>query len=189
MTLSDLFNHIRGVFASWRIANRSIGGNHLCISRGVKIHHPECVSIGNRVFIGKGEEIYPYLSDHSAGYPKICIGDRVCLGDYNRLACSDSLIIEDDVLFAAYVHISDHSHEYRNVDLPIWQQGIFSKGPVRIGKGSWLGFRAEILSGVTIGEHCIIAAGAVVTKDVPSYSIVAGVPAKVISQYDFQTKQ
>ncbi len=89
--------------------------------------------------------------------------------------------------FAAYVHITDHSHEYRDISKPVIDQGVFTKGPVRIGKGSWIGLRASILSGVTIGEHSVVAAGSIVTKDVPAYSVVAGCPARVISHYDNET--
>ena len=182
--LDSVINHIRG-----RIISHKCGhcGKNLCVSKGVKINNPRYITFGNNVFMGKHAEIYPYPTD--CFKPQIIIGDHVCIGDYNRFACADKLIIEDDVLFAAYVHISDHSHEYRDVSRPIHKQGIFSKGPVIIGKGSWLGFRSEVLSGVKIGEHCVVAAGAVVTHDVPPYSVVAGIPAKIISKYDFSSKK
>ena len=69
------------------------------------------------------------------------------------------------------------------------KQGVFTKGPVRIKKGAWLGFRCNILSGVTVGEHSVIAAGAIVTKNVPPYSVVAGCPARVIKKYDFDKQE
>lgn len=64
--------------------------------------------------------------------------------------------------------------------LPVSKRPIVTKGPVIINKNVWVGDKASILSGVTIGEGSIVAANAVVTKDVPAYSVVAGNPAKVI---------
>ena len=74
-------------------------------------------------------------------------------------------------------------------NIPIKKQQLISKGPVIIEDDCWLGFETEILSGVHIGKHSIVAARAVVTKNVPPYSIVAGNPARVIKQYNFETKQ
>ena len=92
------------------------------------------------------------------------------------------------MLFAGYVHITDHSHGYENIDIPIAQQPLISKGGVVIEDQCWLGFGCEILSGVHIGKHSIVAARAVVTKDVPPYSIVAGNPARIVKKYNFDNK-
>ena len=69
------------------------------------------------------------------------------------------------------------------------EQGTIEKGPVRIGRNSWIGIRCSILSGVTIGEHSVIGAGSIVTHDVPPFSIAAGVPARVIKKYNFETQK
>ena len=181
--VENIICRLRGLYVLL-LTNQSVKKN-LRISRRVIITNKKQITFGNNVAIDHDAEIYPVGGDGETKYSsKVCIGDNVFIGAYNRFACCDSLVIEDDVLFAAYVHITDHSHEFRDINLPVHAQGIFEKGPVKIGKGSWLGLRCNILSGVTIGEHCIIAAGAVVTKDVPPYSIVAGIPAKVIKRYD-----
>lgn len=73
--------------------------------------------------------------------------------------------------------------------MPITPQPLISKGPIIIDDDCWLGFGSEILSGVHIGKHSIVAARAVVTKDVSPYTIVAGNPAKIVKQYNFDTKQ
>lgn len=73
--------------------------------------------------------------------------------------------------------------------MPITPQPLISKGPIIIDDDCWLGFGSEILSGVHIGKHSIVAARAVVTKDVPPYTIVAGNPAKIVKQYNFDTKR
>ena len=107
----------------------------------------------------------------------------VVLGAINKIQ------IGKNVLFAGYVHITDHSHGYEDISQPIAPQKLISKGPVIIEDDCWLGFNCEILSGVHIGKHCIIAARAVVTKDIPPYSIAAGNPAKIVKRYNMDTKQ
>lgn len=178
----SLSNWVRGkwfLFSTGEKLNKNIN-----IGNDVRFKNKKYVSIGNNVSIGNGAEFFPVENGYSS---KIIIGNGVVIGDYNRFASMNSITIEDDVLFAAYVHITDHSHEYRDINLPIMNQGIFTKGPVHIKKGAWIGLRASILSGVTIGEHAVVAAGAIVTKDVPAYSVVAGCPARVISKYDENT--
>gem|GEM_PF-853047 len=180
----DIAGHIRGKYFLIK-TNQNIL-KKLRISKRVVITNGNRIKMMNNVTIDHDVDILPVNKVNGVNYnPQIVIGNNVYIGAYNRFACCNSIIIEDDVLFAAYVHITDHSHEFRNIEMPIIGQGIYEKGPVKIGRGSWLGFRCNILSGVTIGEHCIIAAGSVVTKDVPNYSVVAGVPARVIKQYDF----
>lgn len=126
---------------------------------------------------------------YGKSYPsEIKIGNNVSFGAYDRIASAYSVIIEDDVLFAAFVHVTDHSHGYEDIQTPISKQDIIYKGPVVIKKGSWLAFGCHILSGVTVGEHSVVAANSVVTKDVPPYSIVAGNPARVVKQYNFEKK-
>lgn len=171
-----IFNFKKGVFKN----------TGLKLSENVTIKNRDRVSIGKNVFIGKNVDIFPVGGEYLS---KVIIGNNVVIGDYNRFASCDCIEIEDDVLFAAHVHITDHSHEFRDIDEPIIKQGIYSKGKVKIGKGSWLGYRSEILSGVTIGEHCVIAAGAIVTKNIPAYSIVAGIPANIIKRYDFDKQK
>ena len=96
---------------------------------------------------------------------------------------------KSNVLFAGFVHITDHSHGYEDINLSISKQPCISKGSVIIEDDCQLGFDCEILSGKHIGKHSIVAARAVVTKSVPPYFIVGGNPAKVIKQYSFETKK
>lgn len=160
--------------------------NSLSIGKNVRFKNKKLLTVGNHTSIGNGAEFFPLEQGHPS---VIDIGNGVVIGDYNRFASMNSIVIEDNVLFAAYVHITDHSHEYRNPDIPVVKQGVFTKGGVRICKGSWIGLRVSILSGVTIGEHSVVAAGSVVTKDVPAFSVAAGIPAKVIKRYDFDKKK
>lgn len=180
----NLQKSIRGIF--YCLFTKQKVSKKLSIAEGVKINHPECIMLGDQVCIDHDAEFYPVGGEYPS---KIKIGNRVSIGAYNRFASKYEINIEDEVLFAAYVHITDHSHEFRNISKPVRDQGTFEKGRVSIGEGSWIGLRANILSGVSIGKHCVIAAGAVVTKSVPDYCVVAGCPAKVVKYYDFQKKE
>jgi acetyltransferase-like isoleucine patch superfamily enzyme len=109
------------------------------------------------------------------GWGKLRIGDRVFLNNGVFLACCQEITIGDDVAIANEVYITDsdsHGVEGRPV----------RELPVRIGDGAWIGARAIILPGVTIGTRALVAAGAVVTKDVPDDTLVAGNPARIIRQ-------
>lgn len=117
----------------------------------------------------------------------LVIGNHVRIHRGSRITAAGSLILEDDVLIAPEVFITDHNH---GMDPQV--AGGYSKQPlvvkpVKIGEGSWLGQRACIMPGVTIGKHCIIGAASVVTHDIPDYCIAAGVPAKVVKIWNEET--
>jgi len=99
-----------------------------------------------------------------------------------------SVIIGKKVLTADHVFISDHLHNYSDPGTPIMDQPILFKGQVIIGDGAWLGQNVCII-GASVGKNSIIGANSVVTKDIPDYCVAAGIPAKVIKEYNFKTKQ
>lgn len=115
--------------------------------------------------------------------PVISIGDNCRIGRNSEIVGHLGIVIEDDVYTGPYVYITDQNHAYGDRDLPVGAQSMPER-PVRIGAGSWIGQGATILPGVTVGRHAVVAAGAVVTRDVPDYSVVAGVPARVVSRPD-----
>ena len=88
--------------------------------------------------------------------------------------------IGDNVMMGPEVVIYTSGHRHDRTDIPMIEQGDDETRSVTIGNDVWIGRRAMIMPGVTVGDGCVIGAGAVVTKDVPEYSIVGGVPAKVI---------
>ena len=91
-----------------------------------------------------------------------------------------SIIIGNDVMFGPGVQLHINNHVFADKNVPISFQGHDEKGPIVVKDGAWIGANAVVLSGVTIGKNSVVAAGAVVSKDVPDYSIVGGVPAKLI---------
>lgn len=99
----------------------------------------------------------------------------VIIGDLNA---GDDLMLGPDVVMISY------NHDYLNPRIPIRSQGITKSRPITIGDDVWIGMRSMIMPGVRIGSHAIVAAGSVVTKNVPDWAIVGGNPAKVIKYRD-----
>lgn len=118
----------------------------------------------------------------------IIIGNHCSIGHFNEIYSTKSIIIEDKVLTADRVYISDNLHGYNNPVVPVINQPIKQLNPVRIGEGSWLGVGVAVI-GANIGKHCVIGSNAVVTKDIPDYSVAVGIPAKVIKRYNFETEK
>jgi acetyltransferase-like isoleucine patch superfamily enzyme len=110
--------------------------------------------------------------------PKLVVGNHVVIGRHNIMTAKKSIIIGDYTRIGSYVQIIDHGHGIDKNKLIMDQDAIIA--PVIIGQDVWIGAGVKILKGVTVGDHAVIGANSVVTKDVPSYAIVGGVPAKVI---------
>ena len=110
--------------------------------------------------------------------PKLIIGNNVLIGRNNIIAVKKSITIGDYTRIGSYVQIIDHDHGTGKNDLIMNQEAIIE--PVVIGNDVWIGVGARILKGVTVGDHAVIGSNAVVTKNVPRYAIVGGIPAKII---------
>lgn len=109
---------------------------------------------------------------------------RTSLGDYSGIGMNARIngtcTIGKYVMMGADVVVITHNHAFDRTDIPMMHQGFEQERPVVIGDDVWIGDRVIILPGVHIGNGSIVAAGAVVTQDVPEYAVVGGVPAKVI---------
>ena len=113
--------------------------------------------------------------------PVVRIGDRCLIGKGSGIVGHLCIEIGDDVWTGHHVYITDQNHGYDDPDVPISRQ-VMPEQPVRIGTGSWIGHGTVILPGTTIGEHVVIGANSVVRGDIPSHTVAAGAPAKVIKQ-------
>ncbi len=111
--------------------------------------------------------------------PVIVIGNGCLINKGTAIVAHFAVEIGDNVFTGHNCYITDQNHGYENLDLPIGAQSMPEK-PVRIGSGSWLGHGVIVLPGVTIGEHVTVAAGSVVTRDLPSRCVAAGSPARVV---------
>ena len=110
--------------------------------------------------------------------PDLSIGDNSGVGI--RCEVYGPVTIGNDVMMGPDVVVYTSGHRFDRVDITMIEQGYTEPRPVNIGNDVWIGRRAIIMPGVTIGDGCVIGAGAVVTKDIPPYSLAGGVPAKVI---------
>lgn len=163
------------LFYRWfffRIFNRK-----LTLGPGAKIDPRAFVARGGHVRIGKDSIVRAGAMLLPSG-GAICIGQRTSLNQYVVINGEGGVDIGDDVMIAAFVSIFAANHHFERADVLIRAQGMCSKGGVKIDDDVWIGTHGVILDGVKIGKGCVIAAGAVVTKDVEPYSIMAGVPAK-----------
>jgi len=149
---------------------------------------------------GRGSKIYGSVRMDTPPYRRFWLGRRsvvesyccinnavgdVTIGDHTRIGIHSTVIgpvsIGNHVNLAQGITVTALNHNFSDADKRIDEQGV-STQPVTIADDVWIGANAVVLPGVTIGRHCVIAAGAVVTKDVPDNTLVGGVPAKVIKK-------
>ena len=146
--------------------------------RGSKIYHSVRMDTPpyRRFWLGRQSVVESYCCINNA------VGD-VTIGDHTRIGIHCTVIgpvcIGNHVNLAQGITVTALNHNFEDVSKRIDEQGVSTK-PVVIGDDVWIGANAVVLPGVTIGNHSVVAAGAVVTKDVPDHTLVGGVPAKVI---------
>lgn len=136
--------------------------------------------IGRRVRVGN----FTRINFYDSGMLKI--GNGCYIGQRNTFLVGEDIIIGDNVLMASDICISSENHGTDPMDPKGYAGQSLRLAPVTIGDGCWIGEKVIILSGVKIGEKSIIGAGSVVTKNIPSYCIAVGNPAKVIKKYDLE---
>ncbi len=150
-------------------ANLNNVGRNVTILRGIMYRYPNNISIGNNVLI---EPNVTMTTQISSG--KLKISDNVTIGKNSILDFSGDLYIKQGVLLSEGVIIETHDHGFEPRNEPTRKQLV-------IGENVWIGLNAIIMPNTgSIGDNTIIAAGAVVTKEVPANCIVAGIPAKII---------
>lgn len=158
------------------------------------ITNPALISGRPRISIGRGVHIRDWARieavDGAGGEPGgvINVGDKTQVGYYLHLGAAKNITIGSNVLIASYVYITDHDHGISLPNVPYMKQPLES-APVTIGNNVWIGEKVSILKGVTIGDNCVIGAGAVVTKSHPKNSIIAGVPARIINKTKYSAKE
>jgi len=171
-------------------------------SRGSKIQY------GHKIKVGSGFNLMEYSILNALSYSGVEIGNNFTLGKYAIIECTGVLrnvgnslkignnvgvnhycfigvrgdiTIGDNVIFGPRVNIFSENHIFDKLDIPIKIQGVTKKNTI-IGNDVWVGANVSIMPGVKIGNGCVIAAGSVVTKDIPDFLVVAGVPARIIKK-------
>ncbi|WP_251026951.1 DapH/DapD/GlmU-related protein [Bacillus sp. ISL-46] len=195
---SVLYKIIKGLFYKF-FFKKSTG--LVLVGKGVQIRQPNKITVGknfkaedyseiqglskkgltfgDNVTIGRSAMIRP------SGYYKgilgegLKVGNNSSIGAMNYIGPAGYISIGNNVMLGPNVSMSSENHIYINTEKPIKEQGVERKG-IFIEDDCWIGTGAIILDGVRIGRGSVVAAGSVVTKDIPPYSIVAGIPAKII---------
>lgn len=148
-----------------------------------RVEGPAHMSIGADVVVLEGAWLTALPLTGSTA-PGLRIGNRSHIGRFCRLACVGSVVIGEDVLMSDHVWISDSHHRLAEPGLPIILQPMVRPRPVVVGDGSFVGIRAVILPGTTVGANAYIGAGAVVHRDVPARTVVVGNPARPVRTWD-----
>lgn len=174
-----LYNHWIALYIGSIGKGSSIGiGCDLQGGGNMNIHIGKNSRVGRHCILG----CWTHHMSHTYS-PTITIGNNTSIGEYSQISAAQKISIGNGVLTGRFCYISDNNHGTSDLE-SLHQQpstrALYIKGPVCIGNNVWIGERVCILSGVTVGDGAIIAANAVVTKDVPPYSVVAGVPAKLL---------
>jgi acetyltransferase-like isoleucine patch superfamily enzyme len=173
-------------------------GRSVFIQGGVEFMGAHQISLDDRVFLFRGVRLNAQGENNllrlrkgvalergvdigSMDHTTIDIGDRTYIGPYVYIVGTGNVKIGQNCMIAPHSGIIANQHRFDDLSRPIREQGVTSQGIV-IEDDCWLGHKVTVLDGVTIGKGSVIGAGAVVTKNIPPYSVAVGVPAKVISR-------
>jgi acetyltransferase-like isoleucine patch superfamily enzyme len=154
-------------------------GRKTVIMPQLRIAGEHRISIGANIFIGPGSWLQTLENDGDCSVA-IKIGNRTSIAGGCVISAVKQVIIEEDVLLARNVYISDHMHRHTSTTLPILRQGLDRVMAVRVKSGAWLGQNVVVCPGVTIGKNAVVGANSVVTKDVPDFAVAVGAPARVV---------
>jgi acetyltransferase-like isoleucine patch superfamily enzyme len=166
-----------------RFASNIRLGNGVYLDEATYLHAcPNGIEVGARTYVMHGAVLHVYNFRHMP-HSGIYIGCDSLIGEYSVIRGQGGVKIGDRVYTSPFTQIIAVNHVFDDRERPFTEQGITAEGIV-IEDDVWLGAGAIITDGVTVGQGAVVAAGAVVTKDVAPYTVVAGVPAKIVKEID-----
>lgn len=185
--LAKHFKGNRETIRKQRVAQRFPNAKGAFFPMDIKSLGEEHIFIGAGTHFGEGSFLMAWEKTCAGGdfHPEIHIGKNCNFGGWNNITATNRIQIGDNLLTGKWVTIIDNSHgetDLASLQQPPLMRLVTSKGPIIIGNNVWIGDKVTILPNVAIGDGAVIAANSVVTKDVPAYAVVAGIPAKVIKQ-------
>lgn len=172
-------------------------GSGLILGRGIVLRHPGRISLGHQVAI----DDHVFIDGSGSGEIGVVIGngvilsrncivlgknghvvleDRVDVGFNCVFASASGITVGASTIIAGNCYIGGGRYFHDDLEVPIMDQGAYSRGEIEIGEGCWLGAGAIVLDGVRLGKGVIVGAGAVVTKDAPDYAVLVGSPARIL---------
>lgn len=149
-----------------------------------QVWNPQHIHLGSNLWIG--DKVWLAVSSNRSD-SKLVIKDKVRIGRFSEIYALQSIILEDGVVAAENVYISDNTHAYNDINRFIRDQEVEYTGEVVIGSGTWIGRNVCIIS-CTIGKNCIIGAYSFVKHDIPDYCVVVGNPARIVKRYNPDTQ-
>lgn len=171
------------VTAPWWRRRFNHFGDGAILHKPAWVYGPQQISLGAHSLVLQGT----WLSVESQAWdkpaPVLSIGSRVGIRPYCMISAAESIVIEDDVIIAAYSSVIDSDHTFA-LGQPNVMHNPLETAPIRIGRGTWIAERVAVLRGADIGRCCIIGANSVVKGTIPDYSIAVGAPARVVGQVD-----
>lgn len=178
-----------------KLRNHIFFRNYGCIGEDSYIIKPMRIIGKKNIFIGNGCSILNGARMETVSqWEKRCYDGKIIIGDNSsieqccHIIAADELEIGSRTVISAFVYIADCGHSYAFSEESVMQNPLEVK-KTKIGNNCFIGIGAKIMPGVTLGDHVIVGANAVVTKDVPSNTMVAGIPARVIKKYDVSQKK
>lgn len=161
-------------------------GNEATIGFPIVLKGGKYISVGDQTTLGRRGVLTAWDKfGTDLFYPEISIGNNTSIGEDFHITAINNITIGNNVLMGKKITITDNSHGIstsESLSQPPQKRPLFSKGPVTIEDGVWIGDKATILSNVKIGRNSIIGANAVVVKDIPSNCVVGGVPAVILKK-------
>lgn len=142
----------------------------------IRIEEKGLIELENKIFFSQGDIIGAYKNG------KLKIGYNNFFNTNVSIVCYDSITIGDNNLFAQNIVIVDHKHNYEMLEKPICKQG-FKTAPVVIGSNCWFCSNVVICQGVTIGDHVVVSANSVVSRDMLTPGLYAGSPARLVKEF------
>jgi len=170
---------MRKYLSSFKIINYLFNSYHMALKKRSRIAKTAILKRKSAIIIGANVDIWDYVIIKT-GTEKVIIGDNSQINPFTVIYSDSGVEIGDNVMIAPHCMIAGGNHEYRDLSKPMRHAGSFSMGKIIIEDDVWIGANVVITDGVRIGHGAIIAAGAVVTKNVDPFDVVGGVPARFI---------
>ncbi len=172
------------------IKNRFLFGGYgkdVYIEPGAFINRPRFVHMGNHVRVKRNTSINLHPKDKKSKDILLFVGDNTIISESCFISACNRIVIGENVGVSPNVMIIDNSRKIGDISRPSKEQDL-KIGYVDIGADSWIAYGACVMPNVTIGKHCIIGALSVVNRDIPSYSVAVGAPARVIKRFDLERR-
>lgn len=158
-------------------------GDGAILHKPAWVFGPQQMSLGSHSLVLQGTWLSVETPAWDKPAPALSIGKRVGIRPYCMISAAENIVIEDDVIIAAYSSVIDSDHTYA-LGQPNVMHNPLETSPIRIGRGTWIAERVAVLRGADIGRCCIIGANSVVKGSIPDYSIAVGSPARVVGQVE-----